>query len=342
MLEFPSMTERIVSQPSMQELARSFYEQRVEGSKDPFLTAISKTMSLHDSPTLRLAALTISRMQNTSFDDKWNTFVYSAWLEDRASFDMIGFGKDELKKSEASLAESKSQAIMFGIVQSNIGKMRNGEEVNVPNKYDIKVLYRKLLVGEYLKVVVDGQPLTYKAIALVISQQLGEVVTLENVDYAATLLREEKKAKRRVISDKDFQRVKAKVRKLRETGNRSTQQISDILKHKPNTVAQAIKTLQREGAIARRGMGRKVDAKVEGLLAKIFSEHIFRFPGEPINLALVARQLDLGETRIRRSYHRHAISREVPPLALGSWANALIIDYKGLIEQKPGDTQDKN
>lgn len=338
MLDFSQMTERIVNRPSIQEMTRNSYEQATSHKrKNAFLEAVSTTMSLDGKPISSLAALTISRMQNTSFDAKWNTFVYSSWLEDRKSFDQMGFSSEDLKKSEESIASSQSLTIMFNIVQSNINKLRTDGEVKVPTIYDVRVMLRKLLVREYLEVLVDGQPLTYKAIAIMMSQRLGEAVTIQDVNYAVRLLQKERKAERRFISDKEFDKVKTGVRELRETGSPSIRQISNTLKQPPNRVKHAIRSLVKDQIIARKSMGEKIDRNSEVLLAKIFLEYRRRFPGKPINLGSVARELDLTVRRVHSFYHRYASSNEVPPVFLGSWARAEKINYKSLIDERLED-----
>lgn len=317
-----------------QTIISELYSKAVEAKKrNPFKESVSQAFHIDEKPELELAVLTISRMREVTFEDRWHTFVYWMWSNDTHSFNKFGLSEKEARESFNAIQESGKLDLMLNITKSVVNAKRKSEDVQLPNRFDIKTIYRKTLAEKYLKVLEDGHALGYKQISALMAKELGEPVTVQNVNYIARLLRDEGKAERRFLSKEQVEALRGKVKKLRDNTDESLGEIAAVVGHSGKKVEYAITGLIRDGKIANKNPKTSYDVLM--LLLNIFSEYRQRFPGKPINLSAIARELGINRGVVRRQYHKYATEHEVPPISLVSWKTSEKIGFLDLLEDTP-------
>jgi len=323
------MVERYIGQLPQQTITREIHAKAVEAKKrNAFKESASQAFHIAENPELELAALTISRMRGVSFEDRWHTFVYWIWFNDARSFNKFGLSEKEAIESFDAVKESGKLHLMLNITKSVVDAKRKSGDVQLPNRYDIKMIYRKALVERYLKVLQDGYALGYKQIAALMSEELGESITVQNVNHIVRLLRDEGKAERRYLSKEQVMELKGKIKELRNNTEESVGSITGMVGQSPSRVESVIKHLIRDEEIANKNPRTPDDTR--NLLLKIFGEYRQRFPGKIINLTDLARQLGITRRVVTSHYHKYEATNEVPPISV-SWRTSEKIDFLSLL-----------
>lgn len=324
------MVERHIGKTPQWTIVNEAYARAIKDRrKDAFKESMLQAFHLEKDSELELAALVISRMRGVSFEYKRNTFVYWMWSNDLNSSARYGLSREDVKKSLEAKKGSQLLSVMDEIVVSVIDSYRKTGHVQLPVRYDVKTIHRKALVEKYLGVVEDGNALGYKQIAALMADQLGERVTLQNVNHIVRLLREEGKAERRFLSKEQVIVLKGKVKELRNNTEESVQAIAGIVGQSQKRVEYIISSLVRDKEIANKNPRTLDDTR--NLLLKIFTEHRQRFPGKLINLTAVARELGVSRRVVTSHYHKYAAEHEVPPISTVSWRTPKDIVYRDLV-----------
>jgi len=327
------MVEQYSGKLPQQTVVGELYSRAVEAKKrNAFKESVSQVFHIAENSELELAALTISRMREVSFEDKWHTFVYWMWWNDLNPSKKFGLSDEHVKKSLDAVWESKPLYLMLNITRSVIDVKRKTGDVQLPIRYDIKTIYRKALVEKYLKVLEDGYALGYKQIAALMAQELGEPISVQIVDHIVRLLRAEGKAERRYLSKEQVMELRGQVKELRNNTEESVGSIVGMVEQSPNRVESVIRHLIRDEEIANKNPTTPDDTR--NLLLKIFAEYSQRFPGKLINLTDLARELGVSRKAVTSHYHKYAATHKVPPISTVSWRTSEKIDFLSLLDDR--------
>lgn len=333
------MVERDFYTPSKHKVASELYAKASEfKQKYPFMEAMSQTFPLKIDSELDLAVGVTARMDNTTFEEKWHTLMGWMWFEKTKLCYKVGLAEKDVGKSVDAIGESKFLHFMYNTVASIVDARRTKRNVELPNRYRVRVMYRDALIEEYLQVLEDGKQLPYKQIAQLVSQELEEPISIKYlIHYISSLVTVKGKHARRLLSKEDVMEMSEKIKKLRQETEglpKSRRAIAAQLGQKARSVNNIITKLINSGEIERRQQ-----ENFGPILSKIFLEYSRRYPGRAINLSAIARELGIRRKTVEHHYHNYVTTAtETPPVSANSWKTAEQIVYLDLVKEVKPET----